>query len=139
MTAADEFVAWARGSGQPPAFADEVHYMYENKLIRTVTADGATRPGAWSFCWSGVSSACPSPLRALDEYEGVVVQSPEPATFCVRRTRALPADLADQTLVRLDQPEPRNCSDAFAVELWVDDQGQITAANLLPGLPPYAQ
>jgi hypothetical protein len=132
-SAADAFVAWARGSDDPPAFADEVRYLVNDGVVRKMSGENATRPGWWQFCYSGVPLGCQSPLITLERYEGPLVQTGTPATSCVSRTGRLPEDLTGLELVRVDQPEARDCSDAFAVELFVDDEGQIAAVNQLPG------
>ncbi len=40
---------------------------------------------------------------------------------------------AEGDVVRLEEPEPANCSDAWAVELWIDADGVIYGVNQAGG------
>lgn len=137
---ATQFVSWARGAEQPPPFADQVELLLDDDPWATLTAEEAASRLSWSYC-SGLSSdMCEvDPLRILDEYEGPVVQTGRLAVMCAPDPRHLPgglADAVDAELVRLDQPEPWNCrDDAFAVELWVTENGEIRAVNLINASP----
>ncbi|MEZ0577127.1 PASTA domain-containing protein [Nocardioides sp. MH1] len=130
---ATAFVAWARGGGPAPRFADEVRVMLGGYEARDPMTDPADRD-AWRLaCPPTMSAPCPrSALDVLDAYDGPVVQSPTLASGCSAHPGALPKELrlaAEQDVVRLDQPEPRGCADAWSVELWIDDAGAIYAVD----------
>lgn len=132
--AAEAFVAWARGEGPPPEFAEEVRLLDADLLWDTLSDEEARDEPRWAMCSGRAPDACAVDARkVVDRHDGPVVQTGERASMCVERFGDLPADLAaavDTDLVRLDQPEPRGCRDAWAVELWIDGEGQIYAANL---------
>lgn len=136
LSAARQFVTWARGDGEPPAFATSVDLLYRNRMMSELSGTEATERDLWLGCSKADSLPCvprtANPLWVIADYKGPVVQTPERAVMCVSHDPLPPPlDTAAATdLVRLDQPEARNCHDAWAVELWIDADGRIYAVNL---------
>ena len=54
---------------------------------------------------------------------------------CLDTLAEEPTDTGGSQMVVLGVPEPRSCMDDFAVQIWYNDVGQITAVNLLFGSP----
>jgi hypothetical protein len=133
---ADAFLAWARVAKTPPPFADEVQLLVADDAWETVTAGEAADRDRWSMCSGLPPETCGvNPLRVLAEHEHRVAQSRTLTSCGAPDPRHLPDELADtidDELVRLDQTEPKNCRVAFAVELWITEEGRIRAVNLLP-------
>lgn len=139
--AGQSLLAFARGGHQTPAFAAEVGVYVGNELQTTLTPEQAADPAGWDSCPTYAGRECPlSPLRQLAAPGPVVYSGPPPEGRCLVRLRDLPpeleADLGSST--RMDQPEPRGCRDFWAVQVWVDDSGAISAVNLLLGPEPTA-
>lgn len=134
----EALVAFSRARGEAPSFADHVGIYVGNVLQLTLTAQEAADPSAWDTCPHYAHRSCPlSPLRQLGVPGPVVFSGPPPESVCLARLGDLP-DVLEQTLddsTRIDQPEPYNCRDTWAVQVWIDDTGAISAANLLLGDP----
>ncbi|GAB2973020.1 PASTA domain-containing protein [Nocardioides montaniterrae] len=136
--AATRFVAWVRGQGSAPDFAPKVEQLAYDQSVRVVSRKEAADRSSWQHPCSGLvitTASCliPDPLAVLQEAPESVVQTDTRATYCTHPFADLPAELrssADQDLVRLDQPEPRDCRDAYAIELWIDATGEIYAVNV---------
>ncbi|MDO9439929.1 MAG: PASTA domain-containing protein [Beijerinckiaceae bacterium] len=135
--AADAFLAFARG-GPPPSWAPEVQQLLGYTSWASVTAEQANEPDAWALC-SGVAPAdCTlSPLAvaagssdvATGEY--LDVSRWPSGTGCELIDRgALPDGLGDDQIV-LYPAKLSSCDQEWAVTLWIDDAGRITAVNLL--------
>lgn len=125
--AARAFVAWARG-GPAPAFADRVRIMFHGESNGWET--NPERLNTYSFCSGfGYPECGIDPVAMLARYDG---------TPTVRVGRSSCADggevpgqfaEATQDVVRLEAPDPGPCRKAWAVELWIDDDGRIYGAN----------
>ncbi len=126
--AARAFVAWARG-GPAPAFADRVRVMLHGQS--NGWARNPERLATYSPCSGfGYPECGIDPVAMLARYDG---------TPTVRVGRASCADggevpqqfaaAAPQDVVRLEAPDPGSCPKAWAVELWIDDDGLIYGMN----------
>jgi hypothetical protein len=129
------FVAWARGEGPAPEFADRVRLLQGGSPpfgAQTWLRDPTDR-WLYSMCSGLPPGRCGmDPIYQLDHYEGPVVPARGRA-LCVEGTADLPpylADRATEDLVRLTKPEPPTCEQDLPVELWIDDDGLIYAVNL---------
>lgn len=132
---AEQFAAWARGDGPPPAFAERVRLLQggTHPFGTATWLRDPTDPLQYSMCSGRAPGDCPiDPIFQLDHYDGSVVPAQGRAR-CVRGTADLPPYLADRAaadLVRLTVPEPRTCEEDLPVELWIGDEGLIYAVNL---------
>lgn len=146
---ADQFVAWARGEGDPPDFADSVR-----NLGPGFVGDPNTEPESREY-WSGCSGrgfpACGvDPIASLlhDPSEIIAlagrVQCPwsdqptlDPFTG---RPSGLPARFlkpeAEADAVRLQPVGAAGCSEGTLINLWIHPDGEIYAVALVhPVLP----
>ncbi|WP_183095399.1 PASTA domain-containing protein [Nocardioides stalactiti] len=132
QAAAETFVAWAKGEGPAPAFAPSVRLLLHGSEMATIE-DPAQRASWIMQCPRFMSAPCPQgAVEALRESVGDVALSTERAHGCGARPGLSPEDLkaaAATDLVRIDEPEPKDCSEQWSVELWIDEAGVIYAAN----------
>lgn len=139
---AESFAAFARG-GPPPAFAARVQLLLGSKPVATVTGNKAADHSSWALtCDVYAERRCPIDALALVAAEtqiavtGTIVREP---SACQVLRGNLPADLSNPAaLVRsvsLSVREPLSCLDAWELQLWLDDDDAIRAANLLLGGP----
>jgi|GEM_PF-5418445 len=131
---AESFVAWARGDGRAPEFADEVRILLSGYDFGSVDGGEAPRIASWRLrCPRFMSAPCPeSAVQVLRQYDGPTVRVPTPAQTCFTGKGQVSADLASLApshLVRIDRPGARSCRDTSLVELWIDDDGRIYAAD----------
>ena len=132
--AADAFVAWARGDGPAPDFAERVRHL--NSGLAPAWNEEPERRDGWSGCSGlGFPECGIDPVASVERYDGKVVASPGRSTCPDDGT--LPEPYASSgDVVRLSAPEPATCGTAWAVELWIDDQGQIYAVNQVGSTAP---
>ncbi len=136
---AEAFVAWARGEGPPPAFADDVRYLVGGEPpfgAPTRVADPTDR-GSWAACSGLPAGQCGlDPLYVLDHYQRDVVVTR--ARAGCHEVEGMPDHLAagvETDLVSLSGPDPSPCRDDLGIHLWIDDAGAIYGLNLgTPGL-----
>jgi len=132
QASADAFVAWARGDGPAPQFADRVRVMY----------GGGPAPGStgWvdrpelRYLYSGCSGLgfpdCGlDPVAMIYRYQGQVVPTAGRSTCADGGEIPKRFAEAEQDVVRLEEPEPSSCRRAWAVELWIDEDGVIYGVN----------
>ena len=139
---AESFAAFARG-GPPPAFAASVQLLLGSKPVGTVTGSKAVDHLSWVLaCDVYAERRCPidalAPVAAEPRIAitGTIVR--EPSACHVLRGN-LPPDLTDAAAlarsVSLSVPEPLSCLDAWELQLWLNEDDDIRAANLLLGGP----
>ena len=139
---AESFAAFA-GGGPPPAFATSVRLLLGSKPVATVTGNEAAEHSAWVLpCDVYAERVCPiDPLAPVATEKhlaitGTIVREP---SACHVLRGDLPADLTEPAAlarsVSLSVPEPTSCIDAWELQLWLNDDGAILAANLLLGGP----
>lgn len=128
LSAAQRFVGWARGGSPAPAFAEEVRHL--NGGLAPAWNEEPERRDGWSGCSGlGFPDCEIDPVAAIARYDGHVVatrgRSTCPDGGSVPEEYASAAD----DVVRLGEPEPASCGTAWAVELWIDEDGEIYAVN----------
>jgi hypothetical protein len=127
LSAAQQFVSWARGHGPAPDFADRVRHF--NGGLAPRWNDDPERRDGWSGCSGlGFPDCAIDPVGAIARYDGKVVAAPGRSTCPVDRTVPEPYASASD-LVRLSVPEPASCGSAWVVELWIDARGRIYAVS----------
>lgn len=135
VEAASEFVAWVRGEGDAPAFADRVRLLDDGgaPFGTSTWIEEPTERWFWSMCSGVTPGDCGiDPTYVIEHHEGKVVPARGRA-LCVEGTGDLPsylADAAEEDLVRLAEPEPASCREDLPVELWINADGEIYAVNL---------
>ena len=132
LSSARRFVSWARGDGPAPAFADRVRVMYGGgpAFGSTGWTDDPADRNTYSGCSGlGFPDCGLDPVGILARYHGHVV--PTPGRSVCADGGAVPQRFADapEDVVRLEEPEPASCAHAWAVELWIDADGQIYGVN----------
>jgi hypothetical protein len=140
QASAEAFVAWARGTGPAPQFADRVRVMWSGGSAFGSTGwvnDPEVR-ALYSGCSGlGFPDCGADPVAILYNYQGEVVATAGRST-CADGGE-VPTRFADAThdVVRLEEPEPASCAKAWAVELWIDEDGVIYGVNQAGGLPVF--
>jgi len=141
---AKRFVALARstsgGADTPIPVDTPVELFVGGVRQRTIPAERAAERSSWQACPGddGVDAAlgCPvSVLRPFRTYPGPIAATGEPPAHSCLRTTPLPDRLDVYRSVTLTPDEERDCSSYFAVQLFVNDVGQIVAANLVVSEP----
>lgn len=130
------FVDFARGEGQadgPPVDTPIALYL-GNVYQRTIPNGKSDLRAQWQVCDEYGQHACPmSALEVLAGSPGEVVIGDAVTSACLGILAKPPHETGGPHQVVLSPPEPRTCSDDYAVQVWINDVGQITAVNLLLG------
>jgi len=130
------FLAYARGEADELPVDTAVQLYLGNQYQKTISAADVSDRSRWDLCAPYAERSCPmSALTTLREFR----QDPAVTDFlpdaCLDILVDEPTDPGGNRMVVLGVPEPQSCMDDFAVQLWYDDVGQITAVNLLFGSP----
>jgi hypothetical protein len=139
---ADLFTAFARHPHEPRLglpVDTSVELFVGGELQKVIPAAESTERRQWETCPGGVGYAarsCPiSPLIPFEFYPGpIAATSQAPAHACVPAWE-LPERLDAYRSVTLTPDESRDCTSYFAVQLFVNDVGQIVAVNLVLSEP----
>jgi len=76
-----------------------------------------------------------SPLTTLRQFKGKPAVTDFLPDGCVDEKTGEPTDTDGTAMVVLGEPEPLTCAQDFEVQIWSNDEGRITAVNLLFGSP----
>ena len=133
------FLAWARGGGDPPAFADDVGLYVGNRRVATVPgSDLASDPAAWQVpaTYPGAGGTV-SALSTVARQDGspAFALVPHQAETCPDSLGPPPRDTGGAWVQTIEPPEPASCALAMQVQLWVDADDKVSAVNLLLGTP----
>lgn len=130
------FVDFARREGEadgPPVDTPVALYL-GNAYQRTIPNGMSDRRGQWRVCDEYGQHACPmSALEVLVGSQEEVLIGDSVTSACLETLAKPPRETGGPHQVVLSPPEPRTCSDDYAVQIWINDVGQITAVNLLLG------
>lgn len=130
------FLAFARGQIDSLPVDTPVRLYLGNKYQKTISAARANDPGALDLCTSYAARSCPmSALTTLREFAHQPAVTGSLPSTCLDTLANKPTDTGGNHTVVLGMPEPATCADDFAVQIWSNDVGQITAVNLLFGSP----
>ncbi|MXG89781.1 PASTA domain-containing protein [Nocardioides sp. YIM 123512] len=129
---ADLFVAFARGRRDSIPADAPVDVYLGGRLASTIDNDLLGERAEWGVCTEPgyAGRVCPlSPLDVLRDHRGeLVVTSAPPSHPCLHGDQPLPD--RDGVAV-IAAATPRSCVDYFAVELGINDVGQIGRVNLV--------
>jgi len=133
---ANGFVAYAEGGGYEfVPWADRVTYYVHGERYASMTAFEAERRGNWLGCLPDATSyegrGCPvSPLRTIRLADAPVVEDEAPSVIGCNKARP-PADVVyDYALWVRPAAADRDCFSDFAVTVYVDADGRISAVDL---------
>ncbi|MBC9732447.1 PASTA domain-containing protein [Nocardioides marmotae] len=130
------FLRFARGEGPPPVDTPVDLYL-GGRFVETVPTTDTLDRAAWEVCPEGGSYAgatCPfSVLEPLAGSPRVAVTSRDPQHPCAHPS-PLPGAVEGRS-VTLQPDEALACPSWFAVQLLVNDVGQVTAVNLVHSEP----
>jgi hypothetical protein len=125
-------------SGEPadlPADAPMRLYL-GNMYQKTIRPGGLEDRRSWDVCANYAERSCPmSAVRTLEELQSQPAITSFLPDLCLDTLTDTPPDTEDDRMVVLGPPEPESCASDFAVQIWYNDAGQITAVNLLFGSP----
>jgi hypothetical protein len=133
---AELFARFARGERPPhgPPVDTPVDLYLGNRYLATLPAARARDPEAWEGCLEGgyAGRTCPfSWTRPIADYAGrLAITSAAPEHPCAH-PGPLPAELEAYHAVTLTPDESLDCTSYWAVQLFVNDVGQVVAANLV--------
>lgn len=138
VTAADAFIAFARGGVSQPAWSDRVTYTIDGRPVATLTDAQAQHTASWEACpaqHGGVP--CPiSPLariRALARAGGTPrIAVPPSYAACLPTPGALPipADAASGAVTIAPDRRHPACATAFYVTLGLDGNDRVSSVDL---------
>ncbi|MDN4172335.1 PASTA domain-containing protein [Nocardioides sp. SOB77] len=130
------FLRFARGEGTPPVDTPVDLYL-GGRFVETLASAETGDRAAWEVCPEGGSYAgatCPfSALELLGETPRVAVTSPRPEHPCAHPS-PLPGAAAGRSVI-LQPDEALACPSWFAVQLRVNEVGQVTAVDLVRSEP----
>jgi hypothetical protein len=133
------FLAYARGETDELPVDNPVRLYLGNEYQKTINAADIADRTSWNICAIYAERGCPPPMSAVTELreaagEPTVEDSLQPG-FCLTRLAEPPTDTGGSQFVVLGASGISSCIDNFAVQIWSNDVGQITAVNLLLGAP----
>ena len=132
---AHQFDAFARGHGDLPPIGDEVDLYVGNAFTGFVTKDSATDRKAWATCTEIGTYAgrdCPfSPLEVLRDRGGSVAVVDNPDTTCLATFLHAEPRIGSDSVAIVPTRTPPGCVGQFAVQLFVNDDGELIAVDLL--------
>jgi hypothetical protein len=129
--AAATFVRFARG-GPPPVWSPHVQQLFGYALRDRITAEQADDRSAWSFCTDTSTADCDlSPLVVAGAAEVETAEWRETSECELTDYGGLPSGLDPEDHIVLFPAKPQGCTADWAVELWIDGRGRVSAVNLL--------
>lgn len=134
--AARRLESFARGGDDLPSMADEVDLYVGGAFTGFVTRDSATDRQAWQTCTEIGTYAgrdCPfSPLDVLRDRGGATVVVDDPPWTCLARyDDTLPGVASADSAAIVPTRAPSGCAGTFAVQVFVNADGELIAVDLL--------
>lgn len=133
---AARFLAYARGQADSISVDTPVRLYLGNQYKKTIRpmSDGRR---SWDVCTPGYAErSCPmSAVGVLRGFEYMPTITPAASDACFAAAGSQPTDTGGSAMVALAPLNPVSCLDDYAVQIWSNDVGQITAVNLLLGSP----
>jgi hypothetical protein len=129
------FLGYARGEYDGLPVDTPVQLYLGNQYQKTIQPTGLGDLRTWQVCAAYAGRSCPmSALDTLQDREGpmATIAAAPPAT-CLQTLTNRPTRTGGSHSIVLTAYHPATCADAFAVQIWSNDVGQITSVNLLLG------
>ena len=132
---AARFLAYARGDADSLPVDTPVRLYLGNGYQKTIRPDVDGRLG-WDMCvnYYAARTCTMSAIAVLRDREVMPSITDRPRDLCLAERPEPPADTGGNHSVVL-QPEGADCVQKYAVRIWFNDVGQITAVNLSLGEP----
>jgi hypothetical protein len=132
---AARFLTYARGRSDSLPVDTPVRLYLGNAYQKTIRPQQDGR-AAWEMCAKHYAArTCPmSPLAALADSPVLPAVTERPTGVCLAAWPDPPEDTGGSRSITLE-PHDADCTQQYAVQIWFNDVGQITAVNLLLGEP----
>jgi hypothetical protein len=134
---AARFLAFARGEAEGIPADTPVRLYVGNRYKKTIASAALSDRRAWEVCTPSVQGSCRpvSALSVLRDIKQTPAMTADLPKACLATLAEEPTDTGGYSVGALTHPDPTTCADQFAVQIWANDVGQITAVNLLLGTP----
>jgi hypothetical protein len=134
---AAHFLAYARGEQDDFPYDTPVNVYLGNKFQKTIDLERDGGLSSWEVCARYAGRSCPvSAITELrDTKVGVVLASDVKGPCLATLADVLTPAPGGDTVVYLTSEPSTDCMRQYAVQIWSNDVGQITAVNLLLGSP----
>lgn len=134
---AARFLAYARGSAVGLPVGASVRLYLGNEYQKTISAADIGDRNSFRVCAAYAGHVCPmSAVATLAQFpHQPLITDSLPAGYCLAKLTKHAQGTAGSRMVVLKNPNPLGCIPEFAVQIWSNDVGQITAVNLLLGEP----
>lgn len=131
---ATAFVRFAQGKNPAPPADTPITLLLGGGQTKVLPGDVQTTLRAWGSCPAGGYYACRTcplnPVRAIAEHVGpLAFLATTPPHSCAHPRPVTPADLGATLSVTITPDESLDCTSFWAVELLVNDVGQVVAVN----------
>jgi hypothetical protein len=128
------FVAFATRTSSHLPVDTPVRLYLSNKYEKTIPAADVSQHSRWRLCDRYGDHPCPmsaTDVIATTGADRVIVRTAADPCLSTLASRAISA--GGTRVVVLSPRHPTTCGNNFAVQIWSNDVGQITAVNLLLG------
>lgn len=128
------FVRFARGKNSAPPADTPVTLLVGGEQTKVIPGEVQPRTRAWASCPTEgyyAGRTCPiNPVRTIAEHVGPLAFWTEtPGHACANPRPVAPGDVGATYSVSLTPDEGLDCTSWWAVELFVNDVGQVVAVN----------
>ena len=136
---AEGFVRFANGEADSPPIDTPVELFVAGRFAKTLSGEDVLNRAKWRICGDFAGYAARTcPFSALDlvagAANGVVMTSAAPSHPCMHAPPP-PSRLSVYRAVTVTGRGSPTCVDYFAVQLFVNDVGQVVAVNLVMSEP----
>jgi hypothetical protein len=137
---ATAFVRFARGVNAAPPADTPITLFLGGWRTKVIDGEAQLTRRPWASCPAGGSYAgrtCPiSPTRAIvDHYGPLALLDQLPAHSCTHPRAVTPGEVGATHSVTITPDEGLDCTSWWAVELFVNDVGQVVAVNTVLAEP----
>lgn len=131
------FLEFARGNRDTIPSDTPVRLYLGNAYVRTIPSAEVDQRASWQMCRTPYAQRdCPfDPLDVFDEGDIMTTISTHERTSCLQTLTDAPSDTGGSRTIAIVPYDAPDCAGQYAVQLWINDVGQITAVNLLLGHP----
>lgn len=131
---ATAFVRFSRGKSPSPPADTPVILLVGGVRTKVIAGEAQLMPRAWASCPAGgyyAGRTCPiSPLRTMADHVGpLAFLAQRPEHSCAHPRPVTPEGVGATQSVTITPDELLDCTSFWAVELLVNDVGQVVAVN----------